>query len=1469
LVWSVFIAISLLWNISHHRKDTLEMAVKEATIHFNKDQAFRYWVTSHGGVYVPVDERTPPNPLLSHVPERDIETKSGKKLTLMNPAYALRQLMNDYSDKYGIKGRITSLKLLNPANAPDEWEKKALKSFENGAAEAVEFTKIDGVPFLRFMRPMITEEGCLKCHAHQGYKVGDVRGGVGVILPVQPYMEIEKSEVASIAISHNLFWIIGLFAIGFVSRLNKKRIQEKSEAEQAVFLFRTLLDRSSDAITVVDPDNGRFLDFNEKFCANLGYGRHEIMGKSIIDIDSTIKDIYEWNKRIEELEKHEELVFESVHVRKDGYKFPVEVSVKLVREKGKRFIIGVTRDITERKRAEEALLRSEEKYRLLVESGLLIAWEAKFPSRQFTFVSSHAGKLTGYSEKEWCKQDFWVNHLYTEDREKAIKQSGELVKKGEGHTLEYRMIAKDGKVIWFKDMVSVIKDSASAPVGLRGFLTDITERKNMEDLAKSRGESLARAQEIAHIGSWSWDVQTGHLYWSDENFRLFGFSPQEFEPTYEKFLEILHPSDRESVIQAVNLTLEGGGNYDIEHRIVRPDGTVRLIHGQGRVEYGRDGTPARMYGTGHDITDQRKSEETMRLQSEMMANMGEGVLLIKADNMKIVHANSRLEKMFGYGEGELLDKEVAILNAPTERDPKETARGIVTLLQEKGFWQGEVHNIKKDGSTFWCFASIAGFDHQEYGKVWISVHADITENKRAEEEKLLFRRLVNRSNDMILLVDPESALILDINDKGCEHLGYDREELMKMRVIDFDATVSEVEAWQAHTAELEAKDSLLFESVHIRKDGARIPVEINVKLVSESGRSFIIGVVRDISDRKRAEEELRNSQKILARAQKIANIGNWTWDVPDQKFSWSDELYHILGLSEKKGKADYLAILETTHPEEREGLKRAIFDALEEKKPWNLDHRIVLEDGNIRVVHHQGEVTLNSDEEVLLIEGTLQDITERKEAERALEKSERNIRAIVKSVGEGIVVANRDSRVTFVNGELCEIFGCSEEEIIGQPLEILMPERFRESHRTSFKRYLEGGKARVVGKRIELEGLRKDGSEFPLELRIEESVWDHQEKFFVGAIRDITESRRIFEELRKAKEEAEGATKLKDKFVSMVSHDLKGPLGNMMGYLKLLLNEQAEPLGEGANVILGSALKCGEGMISLIEELLNISRLKTGKLVPQMRFHDLYVVSLRALSGLSYLALQKGIEIVNEIKPGARVFGDEQLLSEVVANVLSNSIKFSGRDSRITISHSAGEKTLLAIKDNGVGIPPEKIEFLFDYEVKTSTVGTAGETGTGLGLPLAMDIVKAHGGDISVDSKPDAGSSFTIALPVVTPRILVADDDEGVLHIIRTILADESVEIIEALDGKEAMELIREKAPHFIIADFHMPEIDGLKLLERVKKEKSIKNAVFFIMTSDKDTEIKERAFQLGADDFLNKPILKGDLLPRVRRYII
>lgn len=231
--WTLLIVALGIFELYKIQKEIDNSVTILARSNFNKDQSLRLWTASHGGVYVPIDSLTPPNPALSHLPERDIETPSGVKLTLMNPAYLIRQYNDYFSENYDIKGHITSKKLIRPENKPDEWELNALDEFENGIKEIKGYSKINGKEYFRLMQPLFIEQSCLKCHERQGYKVGDIRGGISVSIPTNTILEYTGKNKKYNMYTLGLIWFVGTIGLflGY-KKLNKSIIlQEQIELE--------------------------------------------------------------------------------------------------------------------------------------------------------------------------------------------------------------------------------------------------------------------------------------------------------------------------------------------------------------------------------------------------------------------------------------------------------------------------------------------------------------------------------------------------------------------------------------------------------------------------------------------------------------------------------------------------------------------------------------------------------------------------------------------------------------------------------------------------------------------------------------------------------------------------------------------------------------------------------------------------------------------------------------------------------------------------------------------------------------------------------------------------------------------------------------------------------------------------------------------------------------------------------------
>ncbi|MDH5299547.1 MAG: DUF3365 domain-containing protein, partial [Desulfobulbaceae bacterium] len=227
LTWTTIITLLTSRNILHIRSFHMEMARNEIRANFNKDKAFRLWAASHGGVYVPVTTKTQPSPYLKDLPERDIVTPSGRTLTLLSPAQMVRQLSQEFASIYGLKGGVTALHPVNPANTPDPWQRQALQKLADGDDEVLELTEIGGAPYLRLMRPLFVQEECLLCHQDEEIKTASTRGGANVSLPMAPYFAHQREELLRNLLSSFLFWVLGCVGIWLATDSLRRHIKER------------------------------------------------------------------------------------------------------------------------------------------------------------------------------------------------------------------------------------------------------------------------------------------------------------------------------------------------------------------------------------------------------------------------------------------------------------------------------------------------------------------------------------------------------------------------------------------------------------------------------------------------------------------------------------------------------------------------------------------------------------------------------------------------------------------------------------------------------------------------------------------------------------------------------------------------------------------------------------------------------------------------------------------------------------------------------------------------------------------------------------------------------------------------------------------------------------------------------------------------------------------------------------------
>ena len=384
--------------------------------------------------------------------------------------------------------------------------------------------------------------------------------------------------------------------------------------------LRSVVENSLEIVTIVDPD-GTLRYTNPAFKRVLGYDPEEAVGMMNV-LDYVHPD--DLSHVLEETEKA--LSKGSVVTNEAKYRFRhadgswrwiESVRTYLLDDPAVGGVVVTSRDVTERKEAEERLRRAEQRYRNLVERVPAVVYVQQIGSSDSAmYMSPRIEDLTGYTPEECKDPDMRWRMVHLEDRERMQAEDERTGEPGEVFASEYRVVHRDGRTVWVRNESVLIEDEEGGSRYWQGFMIDITERKHAEE-ALTRSEALlAESQRIAHLGTWEWDVETGEVWWSDETYRIHGFAPGEGINLREKVEEAFFPEDLPVYKRKIEEALSGEAEgYDFRHRIRRPDGVVRWVHGQAEVVRGEGGEPLRMIGTVHDVTERKALEERLRHQA--------------------------------------------------------------------------------------------------------------------------------------------------------------------------------------------------------------------------------------------------------------------------------------------------------------------------------------------------------------------------------------------------------------------------------------------------------------------------------------------------------------------------------------------------------------------------------------------------------------------------------------------------------------------------------------------------------------------------------------------------------------------------------------------------------------------------------------------------------------------------------------
>ena len=645
---------------------------------------------------------------------------------------------------------------------------------------------------------------------------------------------------------------------------------------------------------------------------------------------------------------------------------------------------------------------------------------------------------------------------------------------------------------------------------------------------------------------------------------VVGYTPDELIDR-DAFV-LIHPEDAERARRKFAATVAAQGvATPIEFRIQHRDGSWRRLESIGNNQLD-DPEIGGIVVNGRDITDRARTEQQLQLLQSITAAIAEAEDLDAALAVALQRVCETTGWSYGAAwltsdDGTRLTLSPAWWPQDPDLDAFRTASAELIVVPDFGLpgrvyasgrpeWvqdiaaalpdrypraavARQVHFSAAMGVPVLAGASVVAVlefflreprdEDEELVAAVAAVAAQIgafVQRKQAEaavrQSEARFRQLFADVPQPMWVYDRETLAFLEVNDAAQSHYGYSRAEFLDMRIVDLHPS-DDITALRSLLSDGQSATTRSTSWRHRRKDGSLIDVEMAARVVDFERRPAAQVVAQDVTVRKRAEELLRNRETQLRQAQEIAHLGSWTWDLATGALGWSEELCRIFGVRHEDAAPSYEAFLDLVHPEDRQRSIDEIRRAREEGLPFAFEHRIIRADGSVRTLQARGEFQVNAVGEPFQMTGIEQDITERREAEAALRGSEERYRSVVESASNAILSCDALGLITGWNRGAQVIFGYAADDVIGRPVRMLMPERYRDAHQQGMDRLVVTGEPRLLGQTLQLRGLRNDGLEFPIELSL--GMWiDDGATFFSAVIRDVSEQEAAGEALRQSEE---------------------------------------------------------------------------------------------------------------------------------------------------------------------------------------------------------------------------------------------------------------------------------------------------------------------------------------------------------------
>jgi PAS domain S-box-containing protein len=553
---------------------------------------------------------------------------------------------------------------------------------------------------------------------------------------------------------------------------------------------------------------------------------------------------------------------------------------------------------------------------------------------------------------------------------------------------------------------------------------------------------------------------------------------------------------------------------------------------------------------------------------------------------------------------------------------------------------------------------------------------------------------------------------------------------------------------------------------------------------------------------------------------------------------------------------------ENVHPDDFERCLQIYSSAFDARQPFSMEYRLRRHDGEYRWLRDDGIPRFEAKGTFAGYIGACMDITERRRAEEALREAEERTRSVVDHVVDGIITIDESGAIQTFNPAAERIFGYVAAEVIGQNVKMLMPDPYRREHDGYIANYVRSGQPKIIGIGREVEGLRKDGSTFPLDLAV--SVFHlGPRRYFTGVVRDITERKQAEIALKEA-------NRAKDEFLAMLSHELRNPLAALTSSAHVL--KVVPPSSADAVKARGVVERQTKHMTRLVSDLLDINRVTLGKLSLQReRFN-----AAEALFAVIDVWRATGRLESHMVSPSLEpvwVEGDRVRIEQIASNLLDNAIKFTPAGKKITVSlRREDREAVLRVADEGIGVAPEECSRIFELFVQGNFSPRAGG-GLGIGLALVKRLAELHGGSASAASEGQGrGMTLTVRLPAVdqptvqakTPSvdvasrrsILIVEDNDDARQMLQAILSLDGHQVCAARDGKSGLGLAAETWPDLALIDIALPDMDGYEVARRLRTLNGDRRIDLIAISAFGQARDQRRAYEVGFDAYLVKPVV-------------